>query len=67
MTLGPGKYDEQCTAARRDTDALGVLLIVFNGRYGHGFSAQLPAEILPTVPEILRQVAREIEASIPRA
>jgi len=61
--MGPGKYDGAATAAREDTQALGVILIVFQGKDGHGFSAQLPPEILLTVPAILRNVADQIERS----
>jgi hypothetical protein len=40
MAMGPGKYDAACTAARLATDAEAVVLVVFNGRGGHGFSVQ---------------------------
>lgn len=58
---GPGKYDAIATQARTDAKAAGVILIVFGGEHGQGFSAQLTPEILITVPEILRDVARQIE------
>lgn len=63
-TNGPGKYDVQATIARESCQALGVLLIVFNGFDGDGFSAQLPAALLITVPEILRETARQIEEQL---
>jgi hypothetical protein len=63
-TNGPGKYDAIATTARTDAKAVGVILIVFGGEHGAGFSAQLPAEILITVPEILRDVARKIEMQL---
>lgn len=58
---GPGKYDTIATKARTEAQAKGVLLIVFGGKDGGGFSAQLPADILITIPDILRDVARQIE------
>jgi hypothetical protein len=58
---GPGKYDDIATIVRETTKADGILLIVFGGVHGQGFSAQLPADILIAVPEILRDVARRIE------
>ena len=38
--FGPGKYDELCTAAREETKAVGVVLIVIDGEHGNGFSCQ---------------------------
>jgi hypothetical protein len=65
MPMGPGKYDETCTMARLDTEAVAVALIVINGRLGSGFSVQgnvgMPPEVLV---KLLRQVADEIENSI---
>lgn len=58
---GPGKYDDIATIVRETTKADGILLIVFGGVHGQGFSAQLPAHILIAVPEIVRDVARKIE------
>lgn len=61
--MGPGKYDKETTAVRESTQAAGVLVIVFGGKDGHGFSAQLPLELLLTVPAILRDVADQIDKS----
>ena len=58
---GPGRYDREASAARASAEALGVLLIVFGGHDGNGFSAQLPLDLLLTVPAILRQLADRIE------
>jgi hypothetical protein len=60
-TNGPGKYDAETTVAREATRAEGVLLIVFNGVKGTGFSAQLPAHLLISVPAILRRTADQID------
>lgn len=62
MALGPGKYDNICTRVHEDTQAQGVLLIVINGALGSGFSAQLTPEDTGRVPQLLRQVADQIEA-----
>jgi hypothetical protein len=62
MALGPGKYDEACTAARVAARAQGALLLIFQGQHGNGFSAQVPADMLSRIPEGLRQVANEIES-----
>jgi spore coat polysaccharide biosynthesis predicted glycosyltransferase SpsG len=60
--MGPGKYDVACTRARVHTQAQGVILVVFGGKDGNGFSCQLPPEIAKEVPAILRVVADSIEA-----
>jgi hypothetical protein len=67
MPLGPGKYDEAATAARKQTRANGVILIVFDGDRGNGFSAQLDARRLFAIPQMLRNLADEIEKSGPLA
>jgi hypothetical protein len=59
MAIGPGKYDEIATAARK-----GVVLMVLDGEFGYGFSAQLPPEYYSGLPEVLRQVAEQLEAEM---
>lgn len=61
MGNGPGKYDDVCTMAREAAKAKGVLLMVFDGEHGQGFSAQLPPELVLGIPAVLRQVADQIE------
>lgn len=63
MSAGAGKYDDAATAAREATKAEGVLLIVLGGEKGSGFSAQLPLGAAARIPELLRRMADEIEAS----
>lgn len=59
--IGPGKYDALATAAREAAKARGVILIVFGGDKGSGFSAQLDALGTLSIPQILREIADEIE------
>ena len=65
MPMGPGKYDVACAVARTMTGGDGVILIVLGGKHGSGFSAQLPslADNL-RLPDILRQIADDIEESL---
>lgn len=65
MALGPGKYDDLCMAARQAAEADATLLIIFGGNKGSGFSAQIPFDLLDAVPDILREVAKNIEKSLP--
>jgi hypothetical protein len=62
-TNGPGKYDAACTVAREITDASAVILIVFEGNQGNGFSIQtkdsLLIEALPGILEAMAQQIRE--------
>ena len=44
MGHGPGKYDDLCTQARNTAKAAGVVLIVFGGEKGDGFSVQASAQ-----------------------
>lgn len=62
MTVGAGKYDEACSVARESTKAMGVILIVFGGEHGSGFSVQAPAAVMELIPEVLEETAKQIRA-----
>jgi hypothetical protein len=65
MALGPGKYDDVATMAREMTKAEGVIVMVWNGNKGYGFSAQFSDPILlRRVPDILRDVADQMENDV---
>lgn len=59
--IGPGKYDEACTKARESTKSRGVVLIVFGGEHGNGFSVQGDLAVLTALPKVLRACASKIE------
>lgn len=61
MALGPGKYDAAVTELRAILQARGVLLVVVDGCHGSGFSAQLPPDLTLSLPEVLRQLADQID------
>jgi hypothetical protein len=62
MATGPGKYDELATMVRESTKAKGVLLIVFEGHLGSGFSMQmLGINETMLIPSMLRDIADQIE------
>lgn len=65
--IGPGKYDEAATMAREQTQAEAVILFVFNGQHGTGFSFQLsnPAHYVK-LPLALRYMADQIEEDFKR-
>lgn len=69
MPIGPGKYDDICSFVRKAVgigdDGGGVIVIVFGGTRGNGFSCQ--ADLLTTLalPEVLEDVARQIRKSQP--
>lgn len=62
--LGPGKYDDICTKVREEAQAEGALIVVFSGKYGHGFSAQLALEQTLAIPALLRFLADQIEKEL---
>lgn len=62
--LGGGKYEEVCRKARREAKAEGVVLMVLNGKFGNGFSVQLPPDAVRRIPAALRDMANQIEASL---
>lgn len=61
--VGPGKYDDLCTYVREQAKAEGAVVLVFNGKHGEGFSAQLSLVLRMTLPGILRRMADDIEKS----
>jgi hypothetical protein len=61
MAHGPGRYDVLCTEVREKTEADGVVLMVFNGNKGQGFSCQLTPLLTHLIPNLLREVADQIE------
>jgi hypothetical protein len=61
MAIGPGKYDDLATLVLNRAKAGGVIVMVFDGQHGNGFSVQAPAEIIVRLPELLRTVADSIE------
>ena len=69
MALGPGKYDDVCTMVRQqvgiggDVLAGGVIVIVFGGNKGSGFSCQADPATTLALPDILERVARQIRAT----
>jgi hypothetical protein len=63
MALGPGKYDELATFVRAYAEARGVIVMVFGGLHGSGFSVQtVDRQLAALLPELLREMADEIEA-----
>lgn len=64
MPIGPGKYDAECAMVRKMAKADGVMVLVFGGHSGSGFSAQFSSPIAPAMAQILRDVADQIEADL---
>lgn len=63
MALGPGKYDSECTDIMVAEHAEAVLVVVIGGKRGNGFACQATLAITLSLPQILREVANEIEKS----
>lgn len=61
MTIGPGKYDLECTHAREAAQAEGAILIIFNGEHGQGFSVQAPPKLMRAIPSLLHIIADKIQ------
>lgn len=56
-----GAYDDLCSEVRAKACAKVCLLIIIGGNKGSGFSAQMPGFAAADVPDILRDVANQIE------
>lgn len=62
--VGPGKYDEETTLVMDRVKARAVILIVFGGAKGSGFSVQATEPTMVELPAMLRGIADEMEADI---
>lgn len=58
--LGPGKYDDEATAAREQTGG-SVILIVLGGERGSGMALQVTPAVVAKLPALLRALAEQIE------
>jgi hypothetical protein len=63
-----GNYDDESERQLRESGAQAVVLIVIGGNKGNGFSvialASLRDSLVPQLPELLRDVAGQIEAQL---
>jgi hypothetical protein len=64
VTTGPGKYDDLCTLVREKAEADGVVVLVFDGNKGSGFSVQGPVSLTTTLARLLRNMADEIDRDL---
>ena len=58
--MNEGVYDDLCTMVRDITNAEGVVLIVFEGDKGSGFSIQARLSLGLKLPGILEKMAAEL-------
>ncbi len=61
MNTDGGKYEFACKLVMLEAQAEGAVLLVFNGKHGHGCSVCMPAHAMPFLPEALRKLADQIE------
>lgn len=67
--IGPGKYDDACTAARVVADAEVAIVLILNGNKGSGFSVQGDINTtltVETVAGLLETVAAEMRRDAER-
>lgn len=62
----PGKYDAVAKLVRITTGADAVMVAVLGGSNGSGFSFHGPNDDLAKMPQILRDIAAEMEADLAR-
>lgn len=64
MPQGPGKYDDLATHVRVSTNAAAVVVIVFDGNKGSGFSMQAETDspdVYAATCATLRAIADQIQ------
>ena len=62
--IGPGKYDALATYVREQAKADGVVVLVFGGMHGDGFSCQADAFVTLALPELLEYLAAAIRRDL---
>ena len=60
MNEHPGRYDDLATYCREQAKAIGVIVMVFDGEKGSGFSVQIPEGLMPVIPDVLDEIASQI-------
>lgn len=61
---GAGKYDLQCSKARKSTKAKAAILIIIDGKEGSGISVQVNPNDVSKVAPILRNIADQMEKEL---
>ena len=65
MPIGAGKYDGVASAVMEVTEATGVIVMVFGGHAGSGFSVHtIDPRLAGAVPRLLREMADSIEKDL---
>ena len=60
-----GKYDEDCEQTLRRHQAQMVVLLVFDGAKGHGFSvSSIDLSMLESLPDLLEEMAAKIRKDL---
>lgn len=65
--IGGGKYEKQCLRAKEECEAESLILVVFGGKHGNGFSVAAVPEICIKLPELLRSIADGMEVAMKKA
>lgn len=61
---GAGKFDKECTEARKSAGAVNAVLIIVDGKSGSGFSVQGTDEFLSRLPDLLEYMAKEVRKDL---
>jgi hypothetical protein len=62
---GPGRYDKEAAMVMESAKARGVMVIIYRGDRGNGFSMQsTDPRFIRTIPDILRSMADQIDQDI---
>lgn len=61
IPTGGGRYEQQCVRLQQDLRAEAVILFVVNGAFGTGFSVRASVEFANRLPQVLRNMANDIE------
>lgn len=64
MAVGRGKYNAEAEAILKETQARGVVVLVFDGTKGSGMSCVCETELLRLLPGYLRSLSQDIEEEI---
>ncbi|MDE2095697.1 MAG: hypothetical protein KGL39_00440 [Patescibacteria group bacterium] len=64
MDIRPGEYDDIVADVMERMRAVGAILLVFSGNRGSGFSVHVPIAFAEGLPEMLWNMADQVEKDI---
>lgn len=67
MNGSGGKYETICSAALMAAQAKGCFMLIIDGSLGSGYSVEGTANVLQSLPDMLRKIAANMDKDLQTA